>query len=171
MHFAMLAVYAAYIIASDATHLITPILVYQRWLATALLLSIVALAWYLSRAPKKPANYYRLLMYLIILADITFATFNVYTQRGMAARAVMLYTLPIIISALLLSRVAILLTATICTASYALAAVKYFVDFFNEGYKAELYIEVAFYIACFYILSAVLGIIIRFKTAESELGL
>jgi hypothetical protein len=171
VHFIFAGVYAVYIIASDATHLITPEIVYKRWLAIALLFSVVSLIWYSSRARFKPANFYRFLIYALIVSDIAFATFNVYTQRGMSARAVFLYAIPIIISAVLLSRVAIYMTACIATAAYMLAAVKYFADFFNEGYKAELYIETSFYIAGFFVLAALLSIIIRFKNPESELGI
>lgn len=171
VHFYIIGVYAIYIIASDATHLITPTVVYQRWLAAGLLLATTAIVWYFSRAANKNTNFYRTLLYALILADIAFASFNVYTQRGMASRAVFLFAVPIMVSALLLSRTATLMTATLATAAYVLVAVKYFVDFFNEGYKAELYIEVGFYAACFYALASLIGVIIRFKTAEKELGL
>lgn len=171
VHFYMLGVFAIYIVASDATKLITPELVYQRWLATGLLLVTVGAVWYLARATRKDSNYYRGLLYVLILADIGFAGFNVYTQRGMAARAVMLFAIPIILSGLLLSRVATYMVAILSTVAYVLAAIKYFTDFFNEGYKAELYIELAFYAATFFALAALISTIIRFKTAESELGL
>ena len=49
-----------------------------------------------------------------------------------------------------------------------LAAVKYFVDFFNEGYKAELYIEVGFYAAMFFVLAALLSTILRFRSNDSD---
>lgn len=171
VHFYLIGFYAVYIIASDATHLITPKLVYQRWLAAVLLLTTVAVMWYFSRADSKHANFYRTLLYVLILADVAFASFNVYTQRGMASRAVFLFAIPIMTSALLLSRVATLMTASLATAAYVLVAVKYFVDFFNEGYKAELYIEVGFYVACFYALASLIGVVISFKHSETELGL
>ena len=171
LHFYLLGVYAIYIIASDATHLITPKLVYQRWLATALLLILAGTIWYAARKRAASANYYRFLLYGLIAADIAFAGFNVYTQRGMAARSVLLFAVPIIVSSLLLSRVAIFLTAIISTAAYVLAAVKYFVDFFNEGYKEELYIEVGFYAATFFVLAALLSAIVRFRSGESDSGL
>lgn len=171
VHFWFIGIYAVYIIASDATHLITPVLVYQRWLVNGSLLGITGLVWYAARARSKSANFYRFLLYSLITTDTVFATFNVYTQRGMASRAVLLFTVPILLSGLLLSRVATLTTATISSALYAIAAVKYFTDFFNEGYKAELYIEVGFYIACFYVLSLLLNVIISFRNTETELGL
>lgn len=171
VHFYLLGVYAIYIIASDATHLITPTVVYQRWLAAGLLVALTAIIWYFSRAVNNNPNFYRALLYALILADIAFASFNVYTQRGMASRAVLLYVIPIVVSGLLLSRVATLMTASLAAAAYVLVAVKYFVDFFNEGYKAELYIEVGFYVACFFAVASLIGVLISFKKSETELGL
>lgn len=162
------AVYAAYTIAADATHLITPDFVLQRWSMNAALLVGVGIIWYLARNNVKNSSYYRVLLYAVILLDITMATFNIYTQRGMAARAVMLFSIPIVVSSLLLSRTALFLTAALSTAAYSLAAVKYFVDFFNEGYKAELYIEVGFYCAVFFILAAVLSVLVRFRNSETN---
>lgn len=168
LHFVFIAGYAVYTVAADATHLITPEFVLQRWTANAGMLAGIGIIWYLARNNVRNSNYYRLLLYTIILLDIGMATFNVYTQRGMAARAVMLYSLPIVASALLLSRRALFLTATLCTAAYSLAAVKYFVDFFNEGYKAELYIEVGFYCGVFFGLAALLSVVVRFKNTEAS---
>lgn len=170
-HFYLLGIYAVYIIAADATQLITPNLVYQRCLAAGLLLSLVGGIWYAARDKGRAANYYRFLLYALIVADIAFAGFNVYTQRGMASRAVLLFLIPIVVSALLLSRVATFFTAILSTAVYVLMAVKYFVDFFNEGYKAELYIEVAFYAAMFFVVAGLLTTLIRFKSTETDLGL
>lgn len=163
--------YAIYTIISDGTHLITPELVLQRWTMNAVLLAGTVIIWYLARNKASGAMYYRVLIYALILLDIAMAGFNVYTQRGMASRAVMLFTLPIVVSAILLSRPAIFMTAALSTAAYSLAAVRYFVVNFNEGYKAELYAEVGFYCACFFLLAAVLTVLVRFKNSESELGL
>ena len=171
VHFIFIGALAAYTIAADATRLTTPTLVLQRWSMTAVMLAGIVIAWYLARNNVKNSNYYRVLIYFVILLDIALATFNIYTQRGMASRAVMLYCIPIAVSALLLSRTALFLTATLCTAAYSLAAVKYFVDYFNEGYKAELYIEVGFYCGVFFVLAAVLATIVRFKNTETDLGL
>ena len=171
IHFVLIAVYGVYIIASDGTRLITPQTVLQRWGVLAFLLSGVSIVWYLARAKVQNINYYRTLLYIIITMDISLAAFNIYSQRGMASRAVVLFALPIVVSTLLLSRTAIFFTASLCTAAYGLAAVKYFTDYFNEGYKAELYIEVGLYCAFFFILAAVLSILISFNSNEKELGL
>ncbi len=169
VHFVFVAVYIVYIIASDATKLIQPDVVLRRWTMNVLLLIGVVSVWYFARSNVRKSSYYRLLFSIIISLDIAVATFNIYTQRGMASRAVILYCIPILVSALLLSRTAVFLTATLCAAAYSLAAVKYFVDYFNEGYKAELYIEVAFYVAIFFILAGILSILIRFNKSEVHL--
>jgi hypothetical protein len=171
IHFVLVGAYAVYIIASDATHLIAPQLVLQRWTMDVILLVGVSVIWYLARARVKNSNYYRVLIYTLVMLDIAMATFNIYTQRGMASRAVILFSIPIIVASILLSRTALFLTAALSTAAYSLAAVKYFVDFFNEGYKAELYIEVAFYCAVFFGLAAALSVLVRFKNSETNLGL
>lgn len=171
VHFVFIGLYTIYIIAADATHLITPKLVLERWEVTAAMLVGTSIIWYLARNKSSSSNYYRSLLYILITLDVLMASFNIYTERGMASRAVALFALAIVSSAILLSRTALFLTATVSTAAYSLAAVKYFVDFFNEGYKAELYIEVGFYCATFFILAALLSVVIRFKNGEKDLGL
>ena len=167
IHFGLIAVYAGYTIASDATHLISPVLVFRRWTAVGILLLVSGLVWYLARNKTKNLTYFHSLVYSLVVADILFAAFNIYTERGMASRAVMLFSLPILVSGLLLSRLAAYLTAILCSVAYVLAAVKYFVDFFNEGYKAELYIEVGFYCAVFFMLAAVVSSLVKYKGRAS----
>lgn len=172
IHFVFVAVYIAYTIASDVTKLITPQLVLQRWTMSAILLTVTGTIWYLARNSNiKGNNYYKSLLYALIITDLAMATFNIYTQRGMSSRAVALFAIPIIVSAILLSRTAIFLVATLAATMYSLASVKYFVDYFNEGYKAELYIEVGLYCCIFYILATLLTVIIRFNNTETEHGL
>lgn len=171
IHFVLIGLYVIYTIASDATRLVTPEVVLQRWTLIALLLTGVSIVWYLARNKVNNSNYYRALTYCLIVCDIAVATFGIYTQRGMASRAVILFAIPIVVSAILLSRAAIFLTATLCMAAYSLSAVKYFVDYFNEGSKAELYIEVGLYCGVFFVLAAILSVLVRFKSSEADLGL
>lgn len=171
IHFVFVAIFGLYIIISDGTHLITPQLVLQRWTMNVILLIGAVTIWYLARNRSTSSMYYRGLVYALILLDIAMASFNIYTQRGMASRAVMLFAIPIAVSSILLSRTALFMTATLCTGAYLLSAVRYFVVNFNEGYKAELYTEVGFYCACFFLLAAILTVLVRFKNTESDLGL
>lgn len=163
IHFVFGAIFALYTIISDATKLASPTLVLQRWSVGVLLISVTVVIWYAARStPAKPA-YYKALLLLLVLLDIFIATFSVYTQRGMASRGVMLYAVPIAVSAVLLSRRALFATAALCMAGYVLAATRYFVVNPGEGYKAELYNEVGFYSAVFFVLAAALWVLIREK--------
>ena len=79
----------------------------------------------------------------------------------MASRAVFLFVIPLIVIALLMSLSALLLTATICVAVYITTTVSYFVNNFNEGYKVELYGEVGFYSAMFYVVAYLLWAVVK----------
>lgn len=161
LHFVFTAIYAIIIIPSDAWHLITPKVVLQRWTVAALMLVATTLLWYAARTVVTRANYYRAIVFSFILLDILVAAFSVYTQRGMASRAVMLFSIPIGISAILLSRTALYATASLSVAAYVLAAMRYFIVYPGEGYKTEFYVEVGFYCAMFYLLAALLWAILR----------
>ena len=156
IHLLLILAYAVQIIAYDASKLITPEVLLQRWFAAAALTGICVAVWYLARSQATTLNNYKLLAWLIILSDIAFAAFNVYTQRGMSSRAVVLFFIPIIVSTILLSRIALFTTAFLCVAAYTTAAVAYFVNFLNEGYKIELYGEILFYSTTFLVASALL---------------
>ena len=160
LHFLYVGALAAQIIVYDAWQLLAPAAVLQRWTATALLLGAVTGIWYRAR-PGQTAQAYRRLAFLLILADIGIATFGVYTQRGMASRAVALYAIPLVVATILRSRAALFATAILCVASYFVAAIAYFVLHFNEGYKIELYGETGFYAATFLLLAGLLAVTIR----------
>ena len=161
-HFALVAAYIIVIIAYDASRVITPEAVMQRWIAAASLLVITAGVWHLAHNQKNDVPSLKRLLLLLISADLAMAAFNVYTQRGMASRAVLLFLIPIILSAILLNRSAIFATATISAAVYAVTAVMYFTLNFNEGYKAELYGEIGFYSAVFFVTAMLLSTLVRF---------
>lgn len=163
VHFFYVAALVTQIILYDAGKLITPEAVMWRWLATACLLVIVTAVWYLAKLRTYEPNGYKWLLLLLIAADIAIASFCVYTQRGMASRGVMLYAVPIITSAVLLSRTALYGTALLCIAAYFSTAISYFVLNFNEGYKIELYGEVGFYSTLFLILASLLWAVVRTK--------
>ncbi|MGI9027540.1 MAG: hypothetical protein ACR2FM_01695 [Candidatus Saccharimonadales bacterium] len=160
---ALVVIYVAQIMAYDAAKLITPEAVLQRWYAVAGLTIVSVGVWYLARGKAATLNHYKLLTWLIILTDIAFAVFNVYTQRGMSSRSVALFFIPIIISSILLSRVALFTTAILCVAAYTTTAVAYFVNYFNEGYKIELYGEISFYSSLFLLAAALLWVALKSK--------
>ncbi len=160
-HFAYVLILAAQIILYDASKLISPDFVLKRWVVTAGLLVVATLVWALAHQTNKQGVYYQKLIYGLILADIAVASFSVYTQRGMASRAVLLYVVPIIVAAALGKRVALFGTALLSIAAYTTTAIMYFVLNFNEGYKVELYGEIAFYSAIFLLLSSLLSGVVR----------
>ncbi len=154
LHFLYVALFAGQIVMYDAWKLINPEVVLRRWVMTAILLVVTTGVWYLARGKAGDNALYKKLIFTLILADIAAASFNVYIQRGMAARAVMLYAVPIIVAAVLKSRSAIFATAVLSVAAYTTTAVAYFVLNFNEGYKIELYGEVGFYSVLMILIAA-----------------
>lgn len=163
LHFVYVLILIVQIWVYDAWHLIPPEAVMQRWIITSVLLAVTAVVWYLAHRNTRSNETYRFMIYALILADIAVASFSVYTQRGMASRAVALYAIPLVVSAVLLSRAAVLATAALCAASYTTAAIMYFVLHFNEGYKIELYGETTFYAAIFFLIALMLWAVMRSK--------
>jgi len=161
IHFIYVLLFAVQILVYDAWNLIAPEAVKQRWYITGAMLVITTTVWFLAHNRIRSTNVYRILFAVLLLQDVAVASFSVYTQRGMASRAVMLYAVPIIISAVLKNSRAVFATAAFCIAAYVATTVKYFVDNFNEGYKIELYGEVSFYCVTFVLLALLLSVIIR----------
>lgn len=158
VRFAFIGLLAVFNIVGDAWHLIAPGAILQRWMLIGVALVANALLWYGSRAQGRSAFYYRFLIYLQIALDICIATSLVYSERGIASKAVLLYILPIASSAVLLSRSALYATATVCTAVYGLTVIRY--QFLNPGeaYKVELYASFVFYGLVFLVVAAVLRV-------------
>lgn len=163
IHFLLTLAYSVILIASDAWGLITRELVWQRWAVAMVMLGVTTLVWYLAHGNMKSTTYYKVLIALLVVLDIALATFVVYTERGMASRGVALYALPIAVSAVMLNRSAVYGTAALCTATYVVAVTRYFFVFFNEGYKAELYTTLGFYSAGFFVLAAIMWVVMKAK--------
>ena len=163
VHFFYVAAYIAQLLLYHAWNLITLQAVMWRWIAVAGLFVVVIAVWFAAHSKTRQSSTYKLLIFGLILADIAFASFNIYTQRGMASRAVALYAIPIVVSAIYTSGTALMATAAICAASYIATAVSYFTINFNEGYKIELYGEVGFYCAMFFVLAGLLAAILRLR--------
>lgn len=168
IHFFIVAVILAQTTLYHAGKVLTPSAVMWRWIAAVLLLVGIAVIWQLAHASNKSARFYTVLIQHMIILDIAIATFGVYTQRGMASRNVLLYVIPIAVSAILLSRVALFTTAVLCIAAYTAASVTYFVLNFNEGYKIELYGELGFYSALFLVTAGLLSAVIHFKDRQTK---
>lgn len=160
-HFALVLAYAALVVAHDAWGLITASALIQRWGIAVSMLVVTTAVWFISRHTALSSQIYNSLVMILVAMDILFAGFVVYSGRGMASRGVALFAIPIIISAITLSRSAIFATASVCAGAYSYAAVKYFTDHPSEGYKVELYGDLLFYGASFFIVAALLWVIVR----------
>jgi hypothetical protein len=101
------------------------------------------------------------LVLLLILADIGFAATNIYWERGMASRSVVLFAVPIITAATLRSRSILLAAAALSMVAYTTAAVRYFYQHYGEGYRVELWGNLLLYSAIFFVLGWLLMVIIR----------
>lgn len=155
IHFYLALSIALQAMIYDAWKLIQPEAVLERWIVTAGLFVGTTVIWLLARVPAKKIEFYHKLVSALIVIDVLTASYIVYQTRGMASRAVMLYVVPIVVSSILRSRVALVAASFLSVAAYTTTAVAYFVLNFNEGYKIELYGEVGFYSA-FLILFALL---------------
>jgi len=162
-HFLYTALFAVQIVVYDAWKLIEPAVVLRRWIMAALLLIVTTTVWYMARGRANDNSLYKRLIFALIVIDIAAASFGIYTQRGMASRAVMLYSVPIVVASVLKSRRAIFTAALLSVAAYSTTAVAYFVLNFNEGYKIELYGEVGFYSVLMLLLASLLWSAIRPK--------
>jgi hypothetical protein len=62
-----------------------------------------------------------------------------------------------------MSRSALFATATLCTAAYSLAVIRYFTDFPSEGYQIEMYGDLVYYSAMFFIIAGLLWVLVRYQ--------
>ncbi len=160
LHMLLAGLIATQTLIFSAWQLITPQAVLSRWVALTLFFGVVVIVWYQAKQTASLVSP-RKLVFMLVAVDIALASFNVYTQRGMAARAVALYAVPLTVVAILRSRSALLATAAFCAAAYVLTALAYFVLNFNEGYKVELYGEVGFYAVMMLLLANMLWVVVR----------
>ena len=133
----------------------------KRWVATAGLLVVATILWYFAKNKMRSVGGFQTLIYALIIADIAFAAFNVYTQRGYASKSVVLFVIPVFVAAVLASRTALFATALLSIAAYTTIAIAYFVNNFNEGYMAELYGEIGFYSVLYLLLAGLLWTLVR----------
>lgn len=161
IHFVFAGLLALQVILYDAAQLITPKAVLARWQVIAVLVVVTTAVWYLAKARLAHGLGYTILTMALVLADILLASQYVYNQRGMASRAVLLYLMAIATVAILRSGSALFATAALCVAAYTTTAITYFVVNFNEGYKVELYGEIGFYSAMFFVVASLIWAVTR----------
>lgn len=161
VHFVYILIYMASLIIFDSWNLLSHGDVAKRWTAAGSLMIVNLIIWYLCRAKLNNDKLYRFLLIVLIACDILFAAVNVYWQRGMSAKSVMLFAIPIISAGLAKSRSLVLSTTGISAAAYSIAAVRYFNDNYGQGYKIELYGEIFFYSGILLIIALLMLISFR----------
>jgi beta-lactamase regulating signal transducer with metallopeptidase domain len=159
----LIALLAGQNIAYDAWQLITPEAVLKRWIAIGLLFVAVTIVWYRVNARKYTRSSLHHLVWLMVIADILFASYYVYLNRGVAANAVALYAVPVIVSGVLLSKRALFASALLSIAAYLLAVNTYATLNFNEGYKIERYGEALFYSGATLVIAGLLWAVVHAK--------
>lgn len=158
LHIFFAVLYSLQTIVFHATKLITPEVIWWRWLAACTLLIVATCVWMLARKRHLPTNLYQSFLWIIICADLLFAAFNVYIQRGYASNSVILFMIPIVVAAAFASRSALMGTALLASSTYAATTVSYFQLNFNEGYLSEMYAEIALNSGIFVLTAALLWV-------------
>jgi hypothetical protein len=159
-HFLYIFAYMVSIVVFDSWNLFTHANVSSRWTAAVTLLVANTVIWYFARQKFGSSNSYTFLILSLIIADIIFASFNVYWERGIASKALALYTVPLVSAAALRSRSVLLATTILSSAAYSLAAVRYFYLHYGESFRIELYGDLAFYCATFFVLAWLLWVVV-----------
>jgi hypothetical protein len=160
-HFVYLGFYFLSIVIFDASNLYTHMAIAQLWTAGGVLLGMVAFLWAIARLKINDYWFYVIVALALIVADIVFASYLVWWQRGLYSKSVMLFTVPIVSAAALRSRSILLATSAVSAAAYSTISVRYFFTNYGLGYRVELWGTVGFFSAMFFVLALLLMIIIR----------
>lgn len=140
----LIAFFAASIVIFDSGNLITKEAVVDRWSIATALLVINTITWFICSQRDKP-TINSILITVLSLSLIGFAGLVTYWERGMASTSTILYVFPLLVVAIARNRHALLAVATLSVATYCFAAVKYFNDYFNEGYRIQLWGNLVLY--------------------------
>lgn len=158
VHFLYILAYVASIIIFDSWNLLSHEAVAQRWTAAGALMIVNIVAWYLCRAKLKSEAFYKGVLIVLLLCDIAFAAINVYWTRGMASKYAVLFLVPIISAGLARSRSLLTAVTALSAATYSMTIARYFYDNYGQGVKAELYGEIVFFSALFFIVAGLMMI-------------
>lgn len=139
----LISFYVLSIVMFDSGNLITRESVIDRVTVAFALLVLNTLAWYVAAERVIVAK--RLFIYLLTFGLLGFAGITTYWERGMASTSTIFYVLPLLTIATLKNRHSLLATAALAAGTYSFAAVKYFNDFFNEGYRIQLWGNLVLY--------------------------
>ena len=160
VHFIYIGAFILSIVIFDSWNLYTHDAVSQLWTAAGVLLVVNTVLWYVARMKFKNNSIYVAIVWLVILTDIIFASYIVYWQHGLASKAVVLFTVPIVTAAVLRSRSMLLAATTLCAAAYSTMSVRYFFHNYGLSYRVELWGTVGLYSALFFVLAGLLLIIV-----------
>lgn len=133
-----IALFMLSIVIFDSGNLITRESIIDRWTIVTILLIINTFVWF-GASQKWPLSTRKLPIGLLAASLLLFAGFMTYWERGMASTSTILYALPLLVIAIAKNRHALIATAVLCAGTYAFASVKYFNDYFNEGYRIQLW--------------------------------
>lgn len=144
--FFLCMVLAANVIVFDSGNLLARESVIDRWLLISGLLLVFMFSWFIVgvKNTKSPV-YSRWLVALIAISLLVASGYLTYWERGMASTSTIFYVLPVLVAATLKNRHAILASASLSAATYALSAVLYFNTNFNEGYRIQLWGSILLY--------------------------
>lgn len=161
VHYLYVVAYMLSIIIFDSWNLLNHERVAQRWTVAGALVVVNIVIWYLAKSRVQSKALYWSLLSFLITCDILFAALNVYWTRGMASKYVFLFVVPIITAALARSRSLLVATAALSSVAYSIAMVRFFFGNYGQGVRAELYGEIFFFSAMFFVLSGLLMVFFR----------
>lgn len=161
VHFLYILAYMVSIIVFDSWNLLSHEAVLQRWTAAGALMIVNIIVWYMCRAKLQNESLYKVLLIVLLTCDILFAAINVYWTRGMASKYAVLFFVPIISAGLIRSRSLLVAVTSIAAAAYSIATVRYFYDNYGQGVKAELYGEIIFFAALFFVAAGLMMVHFR----------
>ena len=156
------AIYMLSIIVMDAWDLITDEAVRHRWFAAIMLLIVNLGVWYSVKinGTKKHIN---LLVMALVLAQVLFASLNVYWERGMASPSTILFVVPILTTAVLDNTKYLYGTALVSGLAYSSSVYRYFYDNYGEGYRVQLWVTIGFFSLLFLLVAWLISVIINLK--------
>lgn len=164
--FVFLGIYGLSVIIYQAWRLIPPDMLRSRWILLTVALAVNTTLWFFSRYRKLADLYYQGIIFLQVCMYLAISTYTIYAERGMSSNAIILYSIPLAITAMTYSGKALFACASLCSFAYAAAAITYFNDYPSEGYKVELWGGIVFYSLILFLLSMLLWINIRSKRAQ-----
>ena len=161
IHLLVFLVYAIMVGVFDSSHLMTPDIITQRAILVAIAGVITCGIWYAAHKEQTEPAYYKRLIYGMVLLDVAFAAFSLYTDRGVASRDVALFALPVLSAATLVNRSAIYGAAALSTVGYFIASMRYYYMHPNEMLHVELYGMLAFHSIVFFVAAAMVWVVAR----------